>query len=419
MKEAFQDARHRPGAPLGVRVDIATRSDLEGCRHWLHAFSHARKDRRYYELVEDTIRQGFDYRYFMIKDGSGNVCAIQPFFLLDQDLLAAGGASLTTVADAIRRVWPSFMRLRTLMVGCAAGEGNLDRDGEFLRCADAQLLADVIKGHARDLGARLIVLKEFPAEYRSSLHCFVLQGYTRIPSLPMVSLEIDCKDFEDYMDRKITRRMRSHLRRKFRHAARAAPIEMSVTDDLTPVIDDVYPLYLQVYERSALRFEMLTKDYLCRLGRLMPDKVRFFVWRQSGKIIAFSVALIDGDAICHEYIGLDYSVALRLHLYFYAFRDTMCWSMINGYRYYLSTGLVYDPKWQLRFQLHPLDLYVLHTSRLLNVVLKWVLPLLAPTWQDTTLLKFANYDELWGDGSPKRTSEVDLAEDSLGKAAAA
>jgi hypothetical protein len=235
----------------------------------------------------------------------------------------------------------------------------------------------------------------------------------------MVSLDIDYKDFEDYMRRKISRRMRSHLRRKFRHAGSAAPIHLSVTTDVTPIIDDIYPLYLQVYGRSPLRFERLTKDYLCRLGRLMPDKVRFFVWSQSGKAVAFSVAMVEGDAICNEYIGLDYSVALDLHLYFYAFRDTMNWSIANGYKRYLSTGLVYDPKWHLRFRLHPLDLYVLHTSPVANVVLKWLLPLLAPTRQDKTLRKFANYDELWSVGPPKRKSKGDPAHDERGKVKAA
>ena len=32
-----------------------------------------------------------------------------------------------------------------------------------------------------------------------------------------------------------------------------------------------------------------------------------------------------------------------------------------------STGLNYDPKWHLRFQLYPLDFYVRHTSRILNM----------------------------------------------------
>ena len=108
-------------------VEVATRAELSRCPHWTHAFSTERKDHRYYELVEDTIQQGFDYRYFVIKDAGGEVCAIQPFFTLDQDLLAGIGGPVTTAAEFIRRWWPGFMQMRTLMLGCAAGEGHLDR----------------------------------------------------------------------------------------------------------------------------------------------------------------------------------------------------------------------------------------------------------------------------------------------------
>ena len=57
----------------------------------------------------------------------------------------------------------------------------------------------------------------------------------------------------------------------------------------------------------------------------MPEIVRFFVWRQEARITAFSLCMIEGDAIFAEYIGLDYSVALKLHLYHYAVRDMISW----------------------------------------------------------------------------------------------
>jgi hypothetical protein len=59
-------------------------------------------------------------------------------------------------------------------------------------------------------------------------------------------------------------------------------------------------------------------------------------------------------------------------------------------------GLNYDPKLHMRHRLDPLDLYVRHTSTLLNAVLKRILPLLEPTRRDKTLRKFANFDEIWG-----------------------
>ena len=129
MKEAFQDAKTRPpDRSSRDSVEVATRAELARYPHWAHAFSDERKDHRYYELVEDTIRQDFDYRYFVIKDAAGEVCAIQPFFTLDQDLLAGiGGPVNRRWRQFIRRWWPGFMQMRTLMLGCAAGEGHLDR----------------------------------------------------------------------------------------------------------------------------------------------------------------------------------------------------------------------------------------------------------------------------------------------------
>jgi Peptidogalycan biosysnthesis/recognition len=375
-------------------VETIRRDELACCRHWSHAFEHERKDYRYYEIVEDTILQGFDYRYFAIKDLNGDVCAVQPFFILDQDLLAGATRRIGSVIKAIRSIWPRFMRLRVLMVGCAAGEGHLDNADAMPPDCQSQLLASAIVPEASKLKVSLIVLKEFPAKYRSTLQCFLRHGFTRVPSLPMTKLNIDYASFADYMNKALNSATRTKLRRKFR-AAQAAPIEMCVVRDITPTVDDIYPLYLQVYERSKLHFEKLSKEYFCKLGRMMPDKVRFFVWRQNGRIVAFTLCMIDGDEIHAEYIGLDYSVALDLHLYHYAVRDMITWSIANGYKWFRSSALNYDPKLHLRHRLDPVDLYVRHISKIKNPLLKLILPLIEPTRYDKTLKKFANYEELW------------------------
>jgi hypothetical protein len=53
------------------------------------------------------------------------------------------------------------------------------------------MLACAVVGHARTLGARLVVLKEFPAKYRASLDSFREHGFARIPSMPMTRVSID------------------------------------------------------------------------------------------------------------------------------------------------------------------------------------------------------------------------------------
>jgi hypothetical protein len=384
---------------------VVTRSALAREPYWTRAFAHQRKDHRFYELIDRTLCPDFDYRYLVCRDETGRAQAIQPLFLLDQDLLA-GVPALSRAADRLVRTWwPKFLRLRTLMVGCSAGEGHLDI-GTSRSGRGPAGFAEALRAYAIEAGASLIVMKEFPAEYRDDLDGLLDCGYTRIPSFPMAALDLRYADFEDYLRRGVSSKIRSELRRKFRAADKAAPIEMSVTRDITPIIDEVYPLYLQVFEKSPLHFEKLTKAFLCELGRAMPDKARFFVWRQSGKPIAFSVSMVHGDTIYNEYLGLDYAVAHKLHLYYYAFRDIASWGIANGYKRWVSTGLSYEPKLQLRFKLVPLDLYVRHTSAALNVLLGWLLPVIEPTRHDKTLRRFANYSEMWPARTPKPETQT-------------
>jgi len=376
-------------------VVVYRRHELARCSHWKQAFAAERKDRRYYEILESTIHPEFDYGYFAIRNGSGSIYAVQPFFIVDQDLLAGIGSKFGNLIGAIRRLFPQFMRLRTLMVGCVAGEGHLDAAEESSRCAIASALAGGIVEHAQRLRTPLVVLKEFPSQYRSSLSCLLRCGYTRMPSLPMTRVNIDYHDFEEYMSRALNSATRTKLRRKFRAAGQAPPIELSVVEDVTSIADEIFPLYVNVYDRSKLHFEKLTKEYFCALGRMMPEKVRFFIWRQNGKVVAFAACMTQGENFYAEYIGLDYSVALELHLYHYAYRDMISWAMAHGYKEFRSSGLNYDPKLHLRHRLDPIDLYVRHRSVILNAGLKLILPLLAPTRYEATLRKFPNYHELF------------------------
>ena len=394
-------SKRSDGAP-GGRVEVVSRREVMWSRHWARAFGLEAKDRRYYELIEDTIHDEFDYRYFVVRDTADAICAVQPCFVLDLDLLVGAKPRIGRLTELIRRVWPRFMRARTLMVGCAAGEGHIDGENQAAQRANARLFASAIVNEARKLKAGLIVLKEFPAKYRSMLDCFVGADFTRIPSLPNVLLNIDYENFEDYMTKALSGGTRRKLRRKLKAAELAPKIEMSVVRDIAPIIDEVYPLYLAVYNRSSLHFEKLTKEYFCGLGHRMGDKNRFFVWRQGEKIVAFGSCILQGDTIHAEYLGLDYTVALDLHLYHYTFRDLVSWGIANGYKWFHSSALNYDPKFHLRYKLDPLDLYVRHTSPICNAVFARILPWIEPTRYDKTLKLFANYHELWAPAEGKR-----------------
>ncbi len=371
------------------RAYVSDLSEVKGSAAWKAIFAGQRKDHHSLEIIEQTIRQDFEYHYLVLEDGEGKVRGIQPFFVRTQDLLGGTAPGIRRLMQRLRSVAPRLLTLRTLMVGLSICEGQLGatpEDSEW--CAAA--LHSALPETARRYGAFLIVLKEFPSDLRQTLACFSSDGYTRIPSMPYAMLDLNFTDFDEYMQNALSRSFRKNLRRKFKSAARAVPVTMQVLSDITPCINEVYPLYIQVYERSTLRFEKLTPEYLCRYGRECPEKARFFIWRQEGRPVALSVCTVHKGALWDEYVGLDYGVALDLHLYFLTFRDLINWCCQQGLKRYYSSGLNYDPKLHLQCNLVPLDLYVRHLNPLLNVILKPILRLVQPTRNDRTLKKFRN-----------------------------
>jgi len=363
---------------------------------WIGCFENKAVDHRYYEIVHESLKNQFGHYYLLLKDSAELTRAIQPFLVVSQDLVTGTPPFVRNPVTWIRNFVPGFLKLRMLMVGCSAGEGEL-------ACARAsgglswtvEALRQSLKPVARKLKVMLIVFKDFPKAYRTDLDTLQSSGFTRLPSMPATRLDLNFEDFEGYLTKRVSHSMRKNLRRKFRKAGSGLPIEWEVVTDISPFIDEVYPLYRQTLNRSEFRFEELSKAYFCELARRIPDRARFFIWRQNGRIIAFASVLVHDGVLRDNYIGLDYAVALDYHLYFVTWRDTIIWALKNGIHTYHSAPLNYDPKYHFRMDLEPLDLYVLSAHTWLNPIFRRVLPFLEPTRYDRTIQKFANAGELW------------------------
>lgn len=362
---------------------LVSRRELDSIPEWRNALADFCKDSRYYEIADDTLRDGFEHHYIVFANG-----AVQPIFFVRQNIIEGVTGPLRSIVDLVRKNFPRFFTMRALMVGNAAGEGRLGGD------ISAEALANALSEIARAHKASLIVFKDFPAQYRARLDELKKFGYARAPSMPLTKLELTFRDFEDFLGSlgKITRK---GLRRKFRKAESAAKIDMEVVTDIAPFVDEIHPLYLAVHNRSPMKFETLTKEYFVALSQRMPERVRYFLWRQNGKIIGFEMALVCGDTFYDECLGMDYSVALELSLYYYTLRDVLSWAIANGFKHYVSTPLNYDPKLHLGCALAPLDLYVRHTMSILNPIFGRAVKFLEPTRHDKVLRRFPNSSDLF------------------------
>lgn len=356
------------------------------------AFAARGLDFRYYEIVEESLADQFDHRYLLMQHEATGEWAVQPLFFVQQDLLGGLPQALRTFFGSPRRVWPNFLKMRMLMIGCAAGEGDLDHDRPWL----AQALHDALEEYRRKASAFIILLKDFPASYRESLQVFSKNGYQRAPSMPAARLSLDFATFDEYMMERLSKVFRKNLRRKLRASEEGDPIAMEVRTDSAGLEAELHGLYLQTYDRSDFQFERLNPAYFRLLGERMPERVRYFLWREKGRLVAFGLCLVH-EGVLHDLgMGLDYAVALEKSLYFRTWRDMIEWGLQNGIKTYHTGPLNYDPKSHLKLHLSPLDLYARANWSLINPIFRLAIKYLEPTRHDPVLQRFPNAHELLG-----------------------
>ncbi len=351
---------------------------------WARGFSDTPKDFLYYELIEQTMGSAFGYRYLAVFDRTNRPVALQPLVLTTQDLAVSASEAIVRFVTKLRTLWPRLWRIRMALAGCLVGEGETGAI-ESVEIA-IPLVAEALEKYARGQGISLVAFKDFPTKMRRAFSSLSRWGYARVAGFPPVTLELNFASFDEYMAMQLSRATRKNLRRKFRAADDASPpLALEVWTDAEQIIDEIYPLYLAVAQSSAIRFEVFTREYFLEAGRCAPGKFRYFIWRQGYRAVAFSFCTIWNGTLYDNDIGLDYTVAYELNLYYVTFRDLLNWALANGLRRYASAPFSYDPKLRLRLQLQPVDVYVKHISPWLNPLIKILALLFQPARTDPVL----------------------------------
>ena len=350
------------------------------------AFAGQTRDLRYYEIADQSLAGQFEHHYLVLHGAGPDETAVQPVFLVDQDILEGLPRRLHVLLSWPRRFFPRWFQLRMLVAGCPAGTGALDCSEPWA----VEALCEALGIYAKQVKAAVILLKDFSAASRPGFGPFESAGYRRVPSMPGCTLELNFASFEDYMRDQLGR----SLRYKYIKLNKRTPIEWEVRTDVTPLADEIHALYKQTHARSKMRFEFLTPEFFALIGREMPERARFFLWRVDGRLAAFALCLVQGDTIHHLNIGFDYAVSLDRQLYFVTMRDIFRWSLRQGLKRYVTGQLNYDPKLHFKMRLAPLDLYSRHTSPLLNPFFKAALGYLQPVRHDPIIRQFPNAAEL-------------------------
>src|SRR3982751_6717705 len=93
--------------PQGV-LKTATLAELKNYQAWKRALHNKCKDHRYYEIVEETLQDRFEYHHLLLEDDSGKVRAIQPVFFVRQNLIEGVPGKISAIVDRFRKIFPRF-----------------------------------------------------------------------------------------------------------------------------------------------------------------------------------------------------------------------------------------------------------------------------------------------------------------------
>lgn len=347
---------------------------------WDRVYPNILEGYQFFKSIDESDFEGFSFYYILVYKGRVPVGAA-PCFLMNYSLDTSIKGRLRHLSNFIKSFIPNIFSIKTLVCGVPIAEGAIGiAGGETDRVIEA--IYGCMEKLAKDEKAPVIAFKDFGSHYTDILDPLLKKGFSMLDSLPTTEMAIRFTDFEEYLET-LGSESRYGLRRKFKKVDANVKIEMEATNTLKDdVLAEAYGLYLQTIERHELRFEITPMEFLKNISRNMPGQAKFFLWRIDKKLVAFTFALVSEDFFSDYYLGFDYSVAHKYHLYFVRFRDLINWCIRNNIKRYDMGVTSYEPKKRLGFNFVPLYIYAQYRNELLRPLFNIL----------CRFLKFENFD---------------------------
>ena len=361
-----------------LRTKIIRKIEQVSPEEWNKIFPHVPEGYNFLKTMDESNFDQFDFYYILVYKRK-QLLGAAPCFSVNYSLDTSIDGPLRRLTNAVKKIAPQIFSLKALVCGIPMGQGQI---GNVPCSFDVvESIERAMEMLARKIHAPIIAFKDFDHSYEKLFDPLTKKGFLKIDSLPTTVMPLNFKDFDQYF-KTLSTNSRSSLKRKFKKAE-SANIEYSVHESLDDkTLDEAYQLYLEVVNTHDLGFEVIPKDFFKNIALNMPQQARFFLWKVDNQLAAFMFGLASPDLFLNYFLGFNYAIANKHHLYFIKFRDTLNWCLERGIKNYEMGTTGYDPKRRLGFDFVPLYLYVKMRPRPLRPLLKVL----------RSLLKFENFD---------------------------
>ena len=375
---------------LTLKTRVARKITEIPADDWNKVYPDILESYNFYKTLDEAGLGQFTLFYIVVYVRKNPVAATA-CFLVNYPLDTSISGPLRRVTNSIKKVMPNIFSLKAVICGAPMNQGKIGIAGD----ADTIMKAILrrMEQIAKKNKAPIVAFKDFDQTHTKILDPLQKAGFSKFDSLPTTILNVWFKDFEEYL-MTLSSASRYDLRRKFRKVDGHVKIYLEIVDALEGrALHEVYKLYLDIVAKHDMNFELLPIEFFKKISINMPGHAKFFLWRIDGKLVMFLFGMASKDLFIDYYVGFDYSLALKYHLYFVKFRETLNWCIRHKIKQYEMGITGYEPKRRLGFDFIPLYLYVKLRNRMLRPIFNLI----------CQFLKFENFDPALKKGKKRRS----------------
>lgn len=345
----------------------------------------------YYAACEEAPLAGFKTGYVAAYGPDGKLAAAAPVFHTRHELYTSVGGAARRLLDAIARRFPRFLSLGVTGLGspqvdrCHIG---VDAGLPPLEKASAmQTLLGALAQSGREHGHKLLAVKDLEDNADPDIFGALQDaGFAKIRSLPNAYLDLPYASWEMFLQSR-SRSDRRYFTRKERTLSQLTIEYRSEIGDLSPKLHALYEQTRGQAKGDYGAFETLHPAFFDAVKRHCGERAQFMLCWKGEDLVGFQLLMLGDRELSGKVIGLDYSVARELNLYFVNINQAIRLALTHRIPHIRMGNTAYAVKMVYGARLATHWIFFKHRSAAVNALLKRLAPLVDYERNDPDLVR--------------------------------
>lgn len=325
----------------------------------------------WYQALENSkLSDQFQFQYGVISV-NGEPVGVAPAFLMDLPLDLVVPESVLPLFKLFGNLHRGALYQRTLFVGSpCADEGTIGLLPGVTLKQIATSLQNAVESLAREKSAEMIAWKDFPEETLPDLEQLVSDhGMFFSTSYPGAAVNLDgFTTFANYVN-SLSSNRKANFKKKLKKSRSCAEIKVEVVQaPAGSILEEIFPLFWQTYEKGETKFEKLNLDFFKEIAKV-PNS--WFLLLRDGadnRLLAFMLLFKLKSKVINKFLGIDYKEDSERFLYYRLWESAIEWAITCGAREFQVGQTGYRPKVELGSKLIPLTNICKHRNPLIHFI---------------------------------------------------